>query len=137
MEKANSGKPLEERWLFHGTDKETVDPICQQGFDWRLSGKHGTRYGKGSYFAADASYSNAYSKSSDSNPRMFMATVLVGSFVLGDYSMQRPPSKETSNPLSVLHDSCVNSVTKPTIFVVFERYQAYPYYIIQYGKNQP
>lgn len=115
-----------------------MEPICQQGFDWRLSGsKHGARYGKGSYFAVEASYSHNYSrvKAADENYRVFMAKVIVGSYVVGSYETQRPPAKDASDPLSPLHDSCVNSVAKPTIFVVFERCQAYPYYIVDYTKE--
>ena len=133
IKKKNSGNSPEERWLFHGTNNDTVGPICQQGFDWRLSGKHGTRYGKGSYFATEASYSHAYSRASDDNCKMFLAKVIVGSYVVGDYNTQRPPSKDQSDPLSPLHDSCVNNVSRPTIFVVFELSQAYPHYIIKYG----
>ena len=56
------GEPnINERLLYHGSDANVVDAICAQNFDWRLSGKHGTMYGQGSYFARDASYSNKYS----------------------------------------------------------------------------
>lgn len=133
--KKNSDQSPEERWLFHGTNKEIVDPICQQGFDWRLSGsKHGARYGRGSYFAVEASYSHNYSAMGavQGRCRVFMAKVIVGSYVVGSYETQRPPAKDSSDPLSPLHDSCVNNVASPTIFVVFERSQAYPYYIIDY-----
>ena len=61
-----------------------------------------------------------------------MAKVIVGSYVTGSSDTQRPPAKDPFDPLSPLHDSCVNIVMKPTIFVVFERSQAYPYYIIDY-----
>lgn len=146
--KKNSGNLPKEQWLFHGTNKDIVDPICQQGFDWRLSGsKHGARYGKGSYFATDPSYSHTYSAHSGTGVmtrlrlsnvsktetfRMFLAKVIVGSSTVGSYGTQRPPSKDSSDPLSPLYDSCVNNVNDPTIFVVFERSQAYPYYIIEY-----
>ena len=90
-------------------------------------------YGKGSYFATEASYSNTYTASSGhENRQMFLSKVIVGSFVVGGYATQRPPSKDSSDPLSLLHDSCVNNVSNPSIFVVFERSQAYPYYIIEY-----
>lgn len=113
-----------------------MEPICQQGFDWRLSGsKHGARYGKGSYFAVEASYSNRYSSIAiQESYRVFMARVIVGSYVVGSYETQRPPAKDASDPLSPLHDSCVNNMSQPTIFVIFERSQAYPYYIIEYTK---
>ena len=132
--KKNSGQSPEERWLFHGTSREIMDPICQQGFDWRLSGtKHGAVYGMGSYFAIEASYSHKYSlRPLQGCWTVLLAKVIVGSYVKGSHGTQRPPAKDPSNSLSPLHDSCVNNVEKPTIFVVFERSQAYPYYIIEY-----
>lgn len=47
MQKRNGGKTVDERQLFHGTSTGLVDAICQQNFDWRISGLHGTSYGKG------------------------------------------------------------------------------------------
>lgn len=38
---------MDERQLFHGTSASFVDAICQQNFDWRVCGLHGTSYGKG------------------------------------------------------------------------------------------
>lgn len=47
MQKQNGGKEVDERQLFHGTNTSFVDAICQQNFDWRVCGLHGTSYGKG------------------------------------------------------------------------------------------
>lgn len=47
MQKRNGGKTVDERQLFHGTSSSLVDAICQQNFDWRVCGLHGTSYGKG------------------------------------------------------------------------------------------
>ena len=47
MKKRNSGKSVTEKHLFHGTDKSLVEAICDQNFDWRMCGVHGTHYGKG------------------------------------------------------------------------------------------
>uniref|UniRef100_A0A8D0MD69 Poly [ADP-ribose] polymerase 12 n=1 Tax=Sus scrofa TaxID=9823 RepID=A0A8D0MD69_PIG len=130
MQKRNGGKAVDERQLFHGTSTSLVDAICQQNFDWRVNGLHGTSYGKGSYFARDAAYSHHYSKSNTKSHTMFLARVLVGEFVRGNTSFVRPPAKEGQG--TVLYDSCVNSVSDPSIFVIFEKHQAYPEYVIQY-----
>ena len=61
---------------------------------------------------------------------MFLARVLVGEFVRGNANFVRPPAKEGQG--NVLYDSCVNHVSDPSIFVVFEKHQAYPEYVIQY-----
>lgn len=82
----------------------------------------------GSYFARDASYSDRYSKAKgNKNKIMFVALVLVGEYTKGKSSYVRPPLKEGS---SALYDSCVNEDS--SIFVVFEKQQIYPEYLIKY-----
>ncbi|XP_054909115.1 protein mono-ADP-ribosyltransferase PARP12-like [Poeciliopsis prolifica] len=130
MQKRNGGKRVDEKLLFHGTEESLVDAICDQNFDWRMCGVHGTAYGKGSYFARDASYSDKYSKTQGSlNKIMFVARVLVGEYTKGSSSYVRPPPKAGSK---ALYDSCVNSETDPSIFVIFEKQQIYPEYLIKY-----
>lgn len=90
----------------------------------------------GSYFARDASYSHAYSQSPTTKMNMmFVARVLVGDFIRGNATYVRPPSKST-NTIN-LYDSCVDKESDPSIFVIFEKHQIYPEYIIEYreGKN--
>ena len=125
---------LNEKRLFHGTSPETVEAICKQNFDWRLHGKNATMYGEGSYFALNASYSDAYAKEdANSCQFMFVAKVLVGSYTKGHSSYRRPPPKVPSNPASDLYDCCVDNISNPTIFVVFDTDQFYPEYIIKYS----
>ncbi|KAM6437797.1 protein mono-ADP-ribosyltransferase PARP12-like [Liasis olivaceus] len=130
MKKANGGKDVDERSLFHGTSKNHIDAICQQNFDWRICGVHGTAYGKGSYFARDAAYSDNYSGINSSVKNMFLAKVLVGEFTNGCSSYLRPPAKNIQNNL--FYNSCVNSLLNPSIFVIFEKHQIYPEYVIEY-----
>uniref|UniRef100_A0A8C2UG59 Poly(ADP-ribose) polymerase family member 12 n=1 Tax=Coturnix japonica TaxID=93934 RepID=A0A8C2UG59_COTJA len=127
MQKSNGGK-TDERFLFHGTSKKHIDAICHQNFDWRICGLNGTVYGKGSYFARDASYSDAYCREGSSTKTMFQARVLVGEFTVGRSSYVRPPLKDNQN----FYDSCVNSSSNPSIFVIFEKQQVYPEYLIEY-----
>ncbi|NXA85025.1 PAR12 polymerase, partial [Melanocharis versteri] len=128
MQKSNGGKAADERFLFHGTNKKYIDAICQQNFDWRICGLHGTVYGKGSYFARDASYSDNYCGADSHTKTMFLARVLVGEFTLGSSDYVRPPMKDSQN----FYDSCVNSSSNPSIFVIFEKQQIYPEYLIEY-----
>ncbi|XP_051513151.1 protein mono-ADP-ribosyltransferase PARP12-like isoform X2 [Myxocyprinus asiaticus] len=130
MIEKNGGKVVDQRYLFHGTDESLIEAICEQNFDWRICGSHGTLYGKGSYFARDASYSDRYAKSRTKTKKMFVALVLVGEFTKGNSSLVRPPQKKSSLNL---YDSCVDNETNPAIFVVFEKYQIYPEYIIEYS----
>ncbi|NXD19140.1 PAR12 polymerase, partial [Spelaeornis formosus] len=128
MQKSNGGKAADERFLFHGTSKKYIDAICQQNFDWRICGLHGTVYGKGSYFARDASYSDNYCGADSHTKTMFLARVLVGEFTLGSSDYVRPPMKDSQN----FYDSCVNNSSNPSIFVIFEKQQIYPEYLIEY-----
>uniref|UniRef100_A0A671S5R7 Poly (ADP-ribose) polymerase family, member 12a n=1 Tax=Sinocyclocheilus anshuiensis TaxID=1608454 RepID=A0A671S5R7_9TELE len=131
MNKRNGGSAVDQRYLFHGTDESLLAAICEQNFDWRICGSHGTLYGKGSYFARDSSYSDKYAKSRNGKTKkMFVALVLVGNFTRGNNTLVRPPQKPNSQGF---YDSCVDNETNPAIFVVFEKFQIYPEYIIEYS----
>ncbi|NWU67962.1 PAR12 polymerase, partial [Pterocles burchelli] len=128
MKRENGGKEVKEKLLFHGTSSSHVEAICTHNFDWRICGSNGTCYGKGTYFARDASYSHAYCQPAVKTKIMFVARVLVGDYVKGDASYVRPPSKGGLR----FYDSCVDNELNPSIFVVFEKYQIYPEYLIEY-----
>lgn len=61
---------------------------------------------------------------------MFLARLLVGEYTEGSPSYVRPPHKDKQG-LS-LFDSCVDNVANPSIYVIFERQQIYPEYLLQY-----
>lgn len=186
MKERNGATSGNEDYLFHGTDESLIEAICEQNFDWRMCGVHGTLYGKGttqsydeytnvfstnepsysrcirlldpdkigvfpqnrapptrcapvltqsllflgSYFARDASYSDRYAASKSLNKIMFVALVLVGEFTKGRSSYVRPPPKGNGK---TLYDSCVDSESNPSIYVVFEKQQIYPEYLIDYS----
>ncbi|XP_063410877.1 uncharacterized protein LOC134693869 [Mytilus trossulus] len=127
---------IDERTLFHGTDSlDVCRGICINNFDFRKSGKNATVFGEGSYFARDAKYSHNYTKaSSDFGDRyMFRAKVLVGKFTQGSSTYRRPP--EIPGQSHKLYDSCVDHPVDPNIFVIFDRSQSYPEYLINYREN--
>lgn len=129
-------RKVNEKRLFHGTSPSSVEAICKTNFDWRLNGKNATAYGKGSYFAVNASYSHTYATEDGNKSRfMFLAKVLAGSYTKGESSYRIPPPKQPANTTSDLYDSCVDNKSNPTIFVVFEKSQVYPEYIIQYRSS--
>ncbi|XP_071371284.1 protein mono-ADP-ribosyltransferase PARP12-like [Centroberyx affinis] len=132
MKKNNSGQNVTERKLFHGTDSKHVGAICLDNFDWRICGTHGTALGKGSYFAQDAKYSHSYTSQSDVKS-MFISRVLVGDFTQGSSKYLRPPSRDGGDPR--FYDSCVDDIRNPSIFVVFEKHQIYPEYLLQYKEK--
>uniref|UniRef100_A0A452ICG9 TCDD inducible poly(ADP-ribose) polymerase n=1 Tax=Gopherus agassizii TaxID=38772 RepID=A0A452ICG9_9SAUR len=118
-----------ERHLFHGTTASKVQPICEINFDPRVSGENGEAYGRGSYFAVDASYSHSYAKVDEASLcHMFLAKVLVGRSVRGNPVFRRPPLAHDG----LLYDSCMDYAKKPQIFVIFDSCQCYPYFLIRY-----
>ncbi|XP_041651141.1 protein mono-ADP-ribosyltransferase PARP12-like [Cheilinus undulatus] len=134
MKKRNRGKAVKEKYLFHGTNETLIEAICDQNFDWRMCGANGTSYGRGSYFAREASYSDSYVRVKEGQQRtMFVALVLVGEYIKGSSSYVRPPLKADNK---TLYDSCVDNERNPSIYVVFEKQQIYPEYLINYSKTQ-
>ena len=79
-----------EKRLFHGTEKATIPKINRNSFNRSFCGKNATAYGKGVYFAVDASYSldDTYS-CSQGNKYMYLARVVVGDFCVGNDTMKR------------------------------------------------
>ena len=49
--------------------------------------------------------------------------------------MKRPPPVSSSDP-HILYDSCVNNITSPSMYIVFERDQCYPQYLITFVQNK-
>ncbi|XP_041820112.1 protein mono-ADP-ribosyltransferase PARP11 [Chelmon rostratus] len=137
-------KEIQEKRLFHGTENKNVDSICKYNFDLRRSGEHGHVYGKGIYFAKHAAYADRYStKSRDPLPLyggerrgvdceltkiIFLARVMTGKSRVGEQDFLKPDHGSSENT----HDSCVDDVQHPTIFVIFDPNQIYPEYLIQY-----
>ncbi|KAF3705142.1 Poly [ADP-ribose] polymerase 11 [Channa argus] len=131
---------IQERRLFHGTDITNVDTICKYNFDVRLAGQHGHIFGKGVYFARHASAADKYSKSSSNSGDtlggvllkgtkvIFLARVMIGKPVVGQSRFQKPDHGSSENS----HDSCVDDINHPNIFIIFDSNQIYPEYLIEY-----
>ena len=124
---------IKESTLYHGTsDYNALIPICTHNFDLRMSGKNGTYYGQGIYFARDSEYSHRYTNKSGLC-WMFVVRVLVGQSVLGLPEYRRPPPiTSDTKSYTALYDSCVNNTDNPSIFVIFDNDQCYPDYLICY-----
>lgn len=58
---------------------------------------------------------------------MFVARVLVGDFIEGNMMYNSPP---------VHYDSCVDSRLNPSVFVIFQKDQIYPEYVIEYTEPE-
>jgi hypothetical protein len=124
---------LERRWLFHGTHPDVIPKIIKQGFNRAFSGRNAVAYGRGVYFARDASYS-AHPGYSTPDARgiqhMFLCRVAVGDWSAGRHGILTPDPKP-HNPLE-LFDSTVDNVDNPSIFVIYHDAQAYPEYLVAF-----
>jgi len=135
---ANKGAKSESRyervWVFHGTDELTVPKIVEMGFNRSFCGKNATAYGKGVYFARDASYSSSkqYSRPNAQNiQHMFLCRVVVGEYCLGKHDQLTPDVRQGHQ----LYDSTVNNMADPILYVTYHDAQAYPEYLVRFKQG--
>ena len=122
---------FERAWLFHGCHPDVVPNIMQQGFNRSFCGRNATVYGKGAYFARDASYSSGtqYATPDSSGYQyIFACRVVVGEYCLGKYDALTPDVRSGHT----LYDSTVNNKSDPSIFVTYHDAQAYPEFLIKF-----
>lgn len=122
---------FERIWLFHGTNRDFVGKIVQQGFNRSFCGKNATMYGKGVYFAKDSKYSASekYSRPNEAGEQfMLLVRCVVGEYCLGRKDALTPDIRDEET--LQLYDSTVNSLQDPSIFVTYHDAQAYPEYLV-------
>ena len=125
------GKCLEILPLFHGT--RAVDPsviyTSEEGLDSRLGGG---RWGNGTYYAENASYSHAFAFNAPAGTlQMFLCDVLVGDYVqLGAQALVKPPAKP-ANQGAFFH-SVKGNTGGSDIWITYEVSMSYPKYLIEY-----
>uniref|UniRef100_A0A8C3YUU9 Poly [ADP-ribose] polymerase n=1 Tax=Catagonus wagneri TaxID=51154 RepID=A0A8C3YUU9_9CETA len=127
-----NGHMNNEKLLFHGTDAASVPQISHHGFNRSFAGKNAACYGRGTYFAVDASYAaNDKYSTPDSKGRkhIYVVRVLTGDYTRGHAGMLTPPSKNSDNPADA-YDSVTDDTNQPKLFVIFSDYHAYPEYLI-------
>ncbi len=125
--------------LFHGTKEMDPENIYKgdSGFDMRFS-KVGL-WGKGNYFAVNASYSDDYAhKCADDRRQMLMANVLTGYHINSprDKNLTKPPIRDTSDEITRLYDSVSGAAGGSKIFITYDNDKAYPAYLITYRRNK-
>lgn len=133
----DESQSCQEKLLFHGTSQTDPKEIYQgdSSFDMRFS-RLGM-WGKGNYFAVNASYANSYAHFvSGTNMRKLLVA-----FVLTGLSCNRSPNCSlTMPPLRSKHPTgirrrydTVNGVTGgTTVYITYDNTLAYPAYVITY-----
>ncbi|XP_005405506.1 PREDICTED: zinc finger CCCH-type antiviral protein 1 [Chinchilla lanigera] len=114
-----------ERLLFYAASRTQVDSICANNFVWTSHGTHENKYGKGNHFSKEAIYSHKNSLYDAKNIVMFVARVLAGDFIEGNMMYVNPPPP---------YNSCVDTMLNPSVFVIFQKDQIYPAYLIEYSE---
>ncbi|XP_041529409.1 protein mono-ADP-ribosyltransferase PARP14-like [Microtus oregoni] len=129
-----NGHERNEKQLFHGTEASSIPQLNSHGFNRSYAGKNATSYGKGTYFAVNASYSahDTYSRP-DANGKKYMyyVRVLTGNYTTGNSSLIVPPPRDPQNPTD-LYDAVTDDEKNPSLFVVFYDNHAYPEYLITF-----
>ena len=137
MFRFNNGK-IEEMILFHGTSTNAPELIYKgdANFDMRYC-KHGM-WGRGNYFAVNASYSDVYShhcQGAGGYRQMLVANVLTGYsyFCHPDYTLEKPPFRSSGGTDLKRRYDCVSGVSGSKIYITYENERAYPAYLITYS----
>ncbi len=125
---------LEVPIMFHGSNDETVPKIIQQGFNRSFAGKNAVRFGKGCYFAYNASYSchRTYAVPDKKGVQyVFAASVLKGWSCLGRDGQLVPDVRIADK--NILYDTTIDD--RDQMVVVFYDNQAYPGYLLEIAQT--
>ena len=145
IKKKNGGVAREEE-LFHGTRQTDPSMIYQgeEGFDMRFSAEG--LWGRGNYFAVNASYSDKYSfhlkDVNGSYPgqrahQMFLARVTVGDThgCPQDRSLRMPPERPSKSGGLIgieRYDSVTGHTNGSKVYIIYDNQKAYPFYLVTY-----
>ena len=118
-----------EKIVWHGSSYDILNKIIRNGFDRSYSTI--AAYGKGTYFARDASYScsSRYSPPhSDGYKYLLLCKFIVGDSSQGLKKMHKVPLKPNGNE----YDTLVDYPQNPSIYVVWTDFAAVPMYRIKF-----
>ena len=130
---------INEFYMFHGTSLKKAMSICQNGFNPKVAARN-CLYGKGSYFAINSCKSHQYSSQNPSNLVMLVCRVAMGSSypTTGSHEGQKRPPMNRATPgrhydsIFAQREIANGRQQKHNEYVVFDRDQVYPEYIVQY-----
>lgn len=136
MKERNGDSGVSEKLLFHGTRKTDPKVIVDsvKGIDFRYSNPdRSLLWGKGAYFAVNASYSDDYCYRSGKDKQMLLVRVLTGNSCRYEYhdpSLTKPPSLPYKKHM--LYDTVNGHTNGSLVYVVYDHDRAYPAYLITY-----
>ena len=128
-----------EKLLFHGTRDTDPKEIYKADFSFDMRFSRQGLWGRGNYFAVNASYSDtyAYSVHGTDKKKLLVAFVLTGLSYYSDQdsSLTMPPYRsEQDDPSGIRRRyHSVNGVTGgSTVYITYDNNLAYPAYVITY-----
>lgn len=142
MSKTNKDH-VNEKHLFHGTRTTPPEKVfnSEKGLDFRFS--NAGLWGTGSYFAVNASYSDAYAYQTMHGvnviKQMFICKVLTGESYVAeakDNSLRQPPLKPVTSQGSFAeerYDSVKGYTNGSYVYVVYDHEKVYPAYLVTYS----
>lgn len=134
---------LGEKLLFHGSKQNNPEEIYMgtEGFDMRFS-RNGM-WGRGNYFAMNASYSNSFAfQTKDGIRKMFAAWVLTGRSYHSQpsHNLTKPPylkesdsDSSTCTAARLRYDSVCGTTSGTRVYITYDNEHAYPAYVISYN----
>lgn len=143
MSKTNKDH-VNEKHLYHGTRDTPPEKVfnSEKGFDFRYS-KAGL-WGTGSYFAVNASYSDAFAYKTVHGvirKQMFICKVLTGESYAAerkDESLRQPPLKPATSQGSFAeerYDSVKGYTNGSHVYIVYDHEKVYPAYLVTYRRS--
>jgi len=126
----NNNGDANEKYMKHGPSKTLPSIIYESdgGFDFRHSEQGGGMFGRGAYFAYDASYSYDYRYSipETNNAQIFLALVIRGKIQVRD------PDHTLVHPAAGYHSVEGFVTTTNKAIITYDICRAYPSYLITF-----
>ena len=125
----HTGGIANEELMLHGTSSTHPDIVCLgvHGLDPRYSSEG--RYGRGTYFAEDTSYSHNYFKHRADDGSLQIIVALV---VKGNVETKTTMDQTIVHPSIGYHSIRGLLATGQYCIITYEQYQAYPLYLVTY-----
>ena len=129
------GGAPQEQLLFHGTSGTDPERVYagDASFDMRFS--RTGMWGKGNYFAVNASYCNSFAYQTRGLKKVLAAWVLTGaSYTSPPRAFDKPPirPKLKSEDIERRYDSVNGTTGGSKVYITYENDRAYPVYLITY-----
>mmetsp|Transcript_24135 Transcript_24135/g.21200 ORF Transcript_24135/g.21200 Transcript_24135/m.21200 type:complete len:143 (+) Transcript_24135:1897-2325(+) len=126
---------IRERNLWHGTRNTHPKEIYEafdEGFDLQYS--NDGMWGRGLYFAVNASYSVSYSHTTGNTRLMMLVKVMIGDEVKlqPTGSLRKPPLRNPNGNSKVRYDSVTGFTAGSDVYILYAMRRAYPLYLVEY-----